>query len=77
MESTAPSEETHSLGSSRRCSAFRAYSMEGIGATSTRPSSSSRLSSVGTPATSSTSASSAKKTGAMFTYEMRPSLSAT
>ena len=33
-----------------------------------------RLSSVGTPVTSSTSASSRKKTGAMFTYEMRPSL---
>ena len=31
------------------------------------------FSSVGTPCTSSTSASSRKKTGAMFTYEMRPS----
>ena len=43
------------------------YDVEEIGATSTSPSSSIRLSSVGTPTISSTSCSSRKKTGAMFT----------
>ena len=67
IESTAPSEETHSRGRMRSRSAFRAYSIDGIGAMSSSPSSSIRLRSVGTPATSSTSASSPWKTGAMFT----------
>ena len=74
IESTAPSEETQSLGRSRRRSAFRAYSMDEIGATSSSPARSFALSSVGTPAISSISASRRKKTGAMFTYEIRPSL---
>src|SRR5690349_20118079 len=74
IESTAPSEETHSRGSSRSASAWRAYSIDEIGATSISPSSSIRLSSVGTPVTSSTSYSSRWKTGAMLTYEIRPSL---
>ncbi len=67
IESTAPSEETQSRGSTFRRSAFRAHSIDGIGATSTSPASSFRASSVGTPLTSSTSASSRWKTGAMFT----------
>ena len=58
IESTAPSDETHTRGRIRRRSAFRAYSIDGIGAMSISPSSSIRLSSVGTPETSSTSASS-------------------
>ncbi len=58
IESIAPSEETHTRGRIRRRSAFRAYSIDGIGAMSISPSSSMRLSSVGTPDTSSTSASS-------------------
>ena len=48
-------------------SAFRAYSIDEIGAMSSWPSSSIRFSSVGTPATSSTSYSSRWKTGAMLT----------
>ncbi len=72
IESTAPSDDTQSLGSRRSLSALRAHSIDGIGATSTSPASSLRASSVGTPDTSSTSASSRWKTGAMFTYEMRP-----
>ena len=43
------------------------YSIDEMGARSISPASSARFSSVGTPATSSTSASSRKKTGAMFT----------
>ena len=74
IESTAPSDETQSRGRRRRRDAFRAYSIEEIGATSISPASSIRLSSVGTPVTSSTSCVSRWKTGAMFTYEMRPSL---
>ena len=57
IESMAPSEETQSRGRIRSRSWFRAYSMDGIGAMSISPSSSIRLSSVGTPTTSSTSAS--------------------
>ena len=72
IESTAPSDETHSRGISRSPTAFRAYSIEEIGATSSWPSSSIAFSSVGTPVTSSTSALSRWKTGAMFTYEIRP-----
>ena len=49
IESTAPSDETHSRGRMRRRSAFRAYSIDGIGAMSSSPSSSIRVSSVGTP----------------------------
>ena len=49
IESTAPSEETQSRGRSRSCAAFRAHSIDGIGATSTSPASSLRASSVGTP----------------------------
>ena len=67
IESTAPSDETQSRGSSRSESAWRAYSIDEIGAMSSWPSSSSRLSSVGTPMTSSTSYSSRWKTGAMLT----------
>ena len=67
IESTAPSEETQSRGSTFSRSAFRAHSIDGIGATSTSPARSFRASSVGTPLTSSTSASSRWKTGAMFT----------
>ena len=58
IESTAPSDETQTRGSSRRRSAFRAYSIDEIGAMSISPSSSRRLSSVGTPVISSTSATS-------------------
>ena len=50
IESTAPSEETQSRGRSRSRSALRAHSIDEIGATSTSPASSLRLSSVGTPA---------------------------
>ena len=67
IESTAPSDETHRRGSSRSVSAWRAYSIDEIGAMSSCPSSSIRLSSVGTPTTSSTSYSSRWKTGAMLT----------
>ena len=67
IESTAPSEETQSRGSRRSRSALRAYSIEEIGARSSSPASSRAFSSVGTPCTSSTSASSRWKTGAMFT----------
>jgi len=49
IESTAPSVETHSRGSSRSESALRAYSIELIGATSTSPCISIRFSWVGTP----------------------------
>src|SRR2546421_11283189 len=56
----------------RSRSALRAYSIDEIGARSSSPARSFAFSSVGTPATSSTSASSRWKTGAMFTYEMRP-----
>ena len=73
IESTAPSEETHSRGRSSSESAWRAYSIEEIGAVSSSPATSSRLRSVGTPTTSSYSASTRKKTGAMLAYEMRPS----
>ena len=58
IESTAPSDETHTRGRIRSRSALRAYSIDEIGAMSISPSSSMRLSSVGTPGTSSTSASS-------------------
>ena len=60
-------EETQSRGRIRSRSALRAYSIEEIGARSISPASSLALSSVGTPCTSSTSASSRWKTGAMFT----------
>ena len=73
IESTAPSDETQRRGRRRRRSALRAHSMDGIGATSTSPARSFFASSTGTPWTSWTSASSRWKTGAMFTYEMRPS----
>ena len=72
IESTAPSEETQSRGSSRRRGAWRAYSIDEIGAMSISPAKSIRLSSVGTPVTSSTSYVRRWKTGAMLTYEMRP-----
>ncbi len=55
IESTAPSVETQSRGRSDSVSAWRAYSIDEIGATSISPATSSRLSSVGTPVTSSTS----------------------
>ena len=55
IESTAPSDETQSRGSSRSRGAFRAYSIDEIGATSISPARSMRLSAVGTPVTSSTS----------------------
>ena len=67
IESTAPSDETQSRGRSRSESAWRAYSIDEIGAMSSWPSSRSRLSSVGTPVISSTSYSSRWKTGAMLT----------
>jgi predicted solute-binding protein len=51
------SDATHSRGSRRSLSALRAYSIDEIGAVSSAPSISSRFSSVGTPCTSSTSAS--------------------
>ena len=49
IESTAPSEDTQSRGRSRSRSAFRAHSIDGIGATSTSPASRRRARSVGTP----------------------------
>ena len=55
IESTAPSDATHSRGSNRSVSAWRAYSIEEIGAVSSSPATSIRFSSVGTPCTSSTS----------------------
>ena len=55
IESTAPSVETHSRGSSESVPALRAYSIDEIGATSISPAISIRLSSVGTPVTCSTS----------------------
>ena len=58
IESTAPSEETQSRGRIRSVSAWRAYSIDEIGARSISPATSRRLRSVGTPCTSSTSASS-------------------
>jgi hypothetical protein len=58
IESTAPSEETQSRGSRRRWSAWRAYSIDEIGATSSSLRRSRSFRSVGTPWTSSTSASS-------------------
>ena len=67
IESTAPSDETQSRGSSRSRGAFRAYSIDEMGATSISPSRSMRLSVVGTPVTSSTSCLSRWKTGAMLT----------
>ena len=73
IESTAPSLETQSRGSRSSVSAWRAYSIDEIGAVSSSPATRRRLSSVGTPVTSSNSASTRKKTGAMFAYEMRPS----
>ena len=42
IESTAPSDETHRRGRIRSRSAFRAYSIDGIGAMSSSPSSSIR-----------------------------------
>ena len=51
IESTAPSVDTHRRGSSRSLSAFRAYSIELIGATSISPAISIRFSVVGTPLT--------------------------
>ena len=66
IESTAPSEETQSRGSSRSVSAWRAYSIDEIGAVSISPATSRLLRCVGTPTTSSYSASTRKKTGAMF-----------
>ena len=72
IESTAPSDETHMRGRIRSDAAWRAYSIDEIGARSSCPSSSIPFSSVGTPCTSSTSAFSRWKTGAMFTYEIRP-----
>ena len=74
IDSTAPSEETQRPGISRSTSAWRAQWIEEIGAVSIAPSTSIRFSAVGTSCTSSYSASTRKKTGAMFTYEMRPSL---
>jgi hypothetical protein len=74
IESTAPSDETHMRGRIRSEEACRAYSIDEIGARSSCPSSSIRFSSVGTPLTSSTSTLNRWKTGAMLTYEMRPSL---
>ena len=74
IDSTAPSDETHIRGSRRSEDAWRAYSIDEIGAMSSWPSSSIRFSSVGTPGISSTSTLSRWKTGAMFTYEMRPNL---
>ena len=67
IDSTAPSLDTHSRGSSRSVSALRAYSIDEIGATSSSPAINCLLSAVGTPTISSTFASSRKKTGAMFT----------
>ena len=67
IESTAPSDETHRRGRIRSDAAWRAYSIDEIGARSSSPSSSIRLSSVGTPLISSTSAFRRWKTGAMFT----------
>ena len=57
IESTAPSDATQRRGSRRSLSALRAYSIDEIGAVSSSPSISIRFSSVGTPWTSSTSAS--------------------
>ncbi len=74
IESTAPSDETQSLGRSRSRVAFRAYSIDEIGAMSISPARSILFSSVGTPVISSTSCMSRWKTGAMLTYEIRPSL---
>ncbi len=51
IESTAPSDETHSRGKSVSRSALRAYSIDEIGATSISPATSIRLSVVGTPVT--------------------------
>jgi len=67
IESTAPSDDTQSRGSSRSRGAFRAYSIDEMGATSISPSRSMRLSVVGTPVTSWTSCVSRWKTGAMLT----------
>src|SRR5436305_13985193 len=74
IESTAPSDETQSRGRMRSVAAWRAYSIDEIGAMSSSSAISCRFSAVGTPCTSCASASRRKKTGAMFTYEMRPSL---
>ena len=57
IESTAPSLETHSRGRSSSESAWRAYSIDEIGAVSSSPAMSIRFSTVGTPCTSSNSAS--------------------
>ena len=57
IESTAPSEATQSRGRSFSLSAFRAYSIDEIAAVSSSPATTMRLSSVGTPWISSTSAS--------------------
>jgi hypothetical protein len=53
IESTAPSDETQRRGSRRSESAWRAYSIDEIGAVSSSPAIRRRLSSVGTPVTSS------------------------
>ncbi len=57
IESTAPSDETQSRGSKSSESAFRAYSIDEIGAASISPAISCLLSAVGTPVNSSYSAS--------------------
>ena len=57
IESTAPSLETQSRGRRSSVSAWRAYSIDEIGAVSISPATSRRFSSVGTPVTSSYSAS--------------------
>jgi amino acid transporter len=72
IESTAPSELTHRRGSSRRRSAFRAYSIDEIGARSSSPASTRRLSSVGTPWISSTSASMPTACSSSTTPHTRP-----
>ena len=67
IESTAPSADTHRRGSSRSLSAFRAYSIDDIGATSISPASSIAFSSVGTPGTSTMSTPDrSKNAGAML-----------
>ena len=63
IESTAPSDDTQRRGSRSSVSACRAYSIDEIGAVSSSPATRRRLSSVGTPVTSSNSASTRKKTG--------------
>ena len=67
IESTAPSDETQSRGSTFSRSAFRAHSIDGDRRHVDLAGEQLPASSVGTPLTSSTSASSRWKTGAMFT----------